>query len=141
MRKKYLFSLSLLLLFCLGCIGLPAVLNAEPVTDGSISCSEEKLAAKKPDKKIVFQWHKRNLERHFYKHRAEFPEYKTAEEYGKAAVVFFSDPPKGTQFKRRSNGDRLLYYEKKNFFGAAAKNGFIKTFFRPNRGKNYWKRQ
>ena len=45
MRKKYLFSLSLLLLFCLGCIGLPAVLNAEPVTDGRISCSEEKLAA------------------------------------------------------------------------------------------------
>ncbi len=144
MRK----NCSLLLLFLLG-VGfwlgsLP--LNAETSNGNIYSNSEKKSAVSKKsgkenEQKIIFQWHRRNLERHFNKHRAEFPEYKNFREYGEAAIKFFSDPPKGTLFKRRANGDRLFYYEKSNIFGAATKNGFIKTFFRPNRGKRYWLRQ
>lgn len=97
--------------------------------------------AKNSEKRIVFKWHQNNLKRHFHKHRSEFPEYKTMADYEKGALNFFRDPPQGTQFKRRPNGDRLFYYEKSNFFGVTTRDGTIKTFFRPNRGKNYWKRQ
>ena len=137
MRK----NCSLLLLFLLG-VGfwlgsLP--LNAE-TSNGNIYSNTEK-PGKKNDRKITFQWHQRNLERHFNKHRAEFPEYKNFREYGEAAIKFFSDPPKGTLFKHRANGDRLFYYEKSNLFGVTTRDGYIKTFFRPNRGKRYWQRQ
>ena len=42
---------------------------------------------------------------------------------------------------RRPNGDRLFYYEKDNYFGVTAKDGAVKTFFRPDRGVRYWNRQ
>ena len=138
----------LLLLFLLGMGSRGGSLPLEAETfNGNIYSNTEKKSAiskksgKKNDREITFQWHRRNLERHFNKHRAEFPEYKNFREYGDAAIKFFSNPPKGTLFKHRPNGDRLLYYEKSNLFGAATKNGFIKTFFRPNRGKRYWLRQ
>ena len=144
MRK----NCSLLLLFLLGMgswLGsLP--LNAETSNGNIYSNSEKKSvisnkSGRKTDNKIIFQWHRRNLERHFNKHRAEFPEYKNFREYGEAAIKFFSDPPKGTLFKHRANGDRLFYYEKSNLFGVTTRDGYIKTFFRPNRGKRYWLRQ
>ena len=139
--KKFFCGLLVLLTFFSNIGVLP--LNAESAVKNSSRITAEKstVRARKSAEKISFSWHQRNLERHFEKHRVEFPEYKNAQEYGKAAVKFFTAPPPGTQFKRRANGDRLFYYEKENLFGVTTKHGFIKTFFRPNRGKNYWKRQ
>ena len=137
MIKKYLLGL-LVFFFTIG-VGF-ADLNAGEYNTKNKSGINQRVL-KKTDKKIVFKWQRRNLERHFYKHRAEFPEYKTVKEYGDGAVKFFNKPPEGTKFKHRSNGDRLLYHEKNNFFGAATKDGIIKTFFRPNRGIRYWNRQ
>ena len=144
MIKKILFVFFVLFLFGLNSSFF--TLNAESSGDKVDRITAENSHSKKktlkaPEKKVSFKWHQRNLERHFYKHRAEFPEYKTVQEYGNGAIKFFSDPPKGTEYKRRSNGDRLFYYEKNNFFGVTTKDGFIKTFFRPNRGRRYWNRQ
>ena len=137
MIKKYISGL-LVLLLAAGAVF--SDLNAGEYTVKSKSNISQRVL-EKTDKKVVFKWHRRNLERHFYKHRAEFPEYKNVKEYGDGAVKFFNKPPEGTKFKHRSNGDRLLYHEKNNFFGAATKDGIIKTFFRPNRGIRYWNRQ
>lgn len=90
---------------------------------------------------VTAQWHPKNLERHWGKHRSEFPEYRTAEEYGNAALQFFRSPPPGTLRKIRHNGDRLYYHPPTNNFGVTTKRGVPKTFFRPNKKMNYWKRQ
>ena len=140
----------LLLLFLLGFTAntsifqLQAASAAENKTQlTAVNTADSKKSVKDPAaaKQIQYFWHQGNLERHFRKHRAEFPEYKTAAEYGNAALKFFKTPPKGTEFKRRSNGDRLFYYEKENLFGVTTKNGAVKTFFRPDSGRRYWKRQ
>lgn len=142
--KKYLLGL-LVVFTCISSIGVWNLNAAAPRQNSSgiakTNVNDGGKSFRSENKKIVFQWHQRNLERHFYKHRSEFPEYKTMQEYGQGAVDFFSKPPAGTKFKRRSNGDRLFYYEKKNMFGVTTGKGFIKTFFRPNNGRKYWNRQ
>lgn len=131
--KKFLFSILFILTAFTGyhlySVGLPA---------GDNFSSSKKFSAQQIN---APQWHPQNLERHWGKHRSEFPEYKTAEEYGNAALQFFRSPPKGTLKKIRSNGDRLYYHPPTNNFGVTTKKGIPKTFFRPNRGMNYWKRQ
>ncbi len=87
------------------------------------------------------QWHPANLTRHWEKHKAEFPNFKTEKEYGDYALNFFQYPPQGTLFKRNQNGDYLFYYQKFNIFGVTTKDGVPKTLFRPSAGINYWNRQ
>ncbi len=87
------------------------------------------------------RWHQANLERHWEKHGAEFPEFHSAKEYGDAALNFFANPPQGTLQKQRPNGERLYYHPPTNTFGAAAPDGTPKTLFRPNGRMNYWNRQ
>ena len=124
--KKFLFSILFILTAFTGyhlySVGLPA---------GDNFSSSKKFSAQQIN---APQWHPQNLERHWGKHRSEFPEYKTAEEYGNAALHFFRSPPKGTLKKIRSNGDRLYYHPPTNNFGVTTKKGIPKTFFRPNRG-------
>ena len=87
------------------------------------------------------RWHQSNLESHWAKHGAEFPEFHSAKEYGDAALVFFSNPPEGTLIKTRENGEKLFYHPPTNTFGAAAPDGTPKTLFRPTGRMNYWNRQ
>jgi pyocin large subunit-like protein len=144
MVKKFLFGLLILFAFGsgIGFFDLNAASEENAVNSRAENVQVDTRTDKAPEKKqILYKWHQSNLERHFQKHRAEFPEYKTAAEYGKGAVEFFSKPPKGTELKRRNNGDKLFYYEKRNIFGVSTKDGFIKTFFRPDKGKKYWQRQ
>ncbi len=82
-----------------------------------------------------------NAEAHWRKHRREFPEYRSAEEYIEGAHRFLRGPPEGTQTKTRPNGDRLLYHPASNTFAVQAKNGAPRTMFRPNNGQRYWSRQ
>lgn len=84
---------------------------------------------------------KQNAEAHWQKHRREFPEYRSAEEYIEGAHQFLRGPPKGTQFKERENGDRLLYHPASNTFAVQARSGAPRTMFRPNNGQRYWSRQ
>ena len=87
------------------------------------------------------RWHQENLNRHWEKHGAEFPEFRSAKEYGDAALNFFANPPKGTLTKTRENGEKLYYHPPTNTFGAAAPDGTPKTLFRPSSRINYWNRQ
>ncbi len=106
---------------------------------------EEKPAPQAPAQPKTYvpkaQWHPANLTRHWEKHKAEFPNFKTEKEYGDFALKFFQYPPQGTLFKRNQAGDYLFYYQKWNLFGVTTKDGVPKTMFRPNSGINYWNRQ
>ena len=87
------------------------------------------------------RWHQSNLERHWEKHRAEFPEFHSAQEYGDAALDFFQNPPEGTLTKVRPDGEKLYYHPPSNTFGVTAPDGTPKTLFRPSGRMNYWNRQ
>ena len=82
-----------------------------------------------------------NAEAHWVKHRREFPEYRSAQEYIAGAHQFLRGPPAGTLFKSRENGDRLFYHPATNTFAVQAKSGAPRTMFRPRNGQKYWNRQ
>ncbi|MBR4517532.1 MAG: hypothetical protein IKO65_00870 [Victivallales bacterium] len=86
-------------------------------------------------------WHQSNLQRHWEKHRAEFPECHSAEEYGKATMQFVDNPPEGTLTKTSADGDQLFYHPPSNRFVAVTADGAIKTCFKPDQGIRYWNRQ
>ena len=89
----------------------------------------------------VGEWTYDSLNRHYNKHKAEFPEYKSASEYKLGSESFFIDPPLGTQIKIAPNGDRIYYHEKSNTLGILTKWKTPKAFFRPKNGKKFWKKQ
>ena len=89
----------------------------------------------------IGEWTQYNLTAHYAKHLREFPEYKSAGEYKSGSENFFRNPPAGTEIKINGKGERLYYHEKSNTFGVITKDGTPKTFFRPDKGRKYWKRQ
>ena len=95
----------------------------------------------RPERQLDYRWTPGNLHSHWQKHGAEFPEFKSEEEYGRFAVEFYRNPPRHVLKKFRGDGERLQYDEKRNIFTAATKDGIIKTMFRPDRGIRYWERQ
>lgn len=124
------------------------VVAPQPVLTPAVA--EEKKAeetkqavVEQPVKPIVEKpyWHKSNLERHWEKHHAEFPEFKSQEEYAEAAVNYFKKPPKEILTKRNDDGDYLFFHPPTKTFGVATEDGAIKTMFRPNAGIKYWERQ
>ena len=86
---------------------------------------------------------KKLLNEHFEKHGAEFKDdfdYKTAQEYEKGAsdVVNNSEALHKTEAE---DGDGVYYIEATNEFVILSKDGYIRTYFRPNGGKSYYDRQ
>lgn len=142
---KKLFWLLVVLLIAIGFFGGWLVSNSQTPADtanrtAAVSPGNSARIAPKA-KQESYYWHDSNLKRHYGLHKSEFPELNTMREYGDCALEFFRNPPEGTLFKRRPSGDRLFYYEKDNYFGVTAKDGAVKTFFRPDRGIRYWHRQ
>lgn len=122
------------LLVLLSAVGIKFALSRNGDTTPSIESPTQKIAAD-------VRWHSGNLHQHWQKHKGEFPEFSSAKEYGDAAVAFFLSPPVGTQTKTNPKGDTLFFYEPDNNFGVITKDGYIKTFFKPNAGVKYWNRQ
>ena len=87
------------------------------------------------------RWHNSNLQRHWEKHRAEFPEYHSAEEYGEGTILFVDNPPEGTLRKTTAEGDQMFYHPPSNRFAVVTADGTIKTCFKPDQGIRYWNRQ
>ena len=86
-------------------------------------------------------WHRSNLQRHWEKHGAEFPECASAEAYGQAAQALADNPPEGTLRKTTADGDQMFYHPPTNRFLVMTADGTIKTCFKPEQGINYWRRQ
>ena len=79
------------------------------------------------------------LQQHFEKHGAEFP-YDTAEEYlaGANRVVQSPDALHKTEAE---DGDDVYYLEAGNEFVIVSKDGYLRTYFRPSAGIDYYNRQ
>ena len=123
------------------------VVKPEPTRPAEKPADKPQQAPTRPEnqhpnaRQLDYRWTPGNLHSHWQKHGAEFPEFKTEEEYGRFAVEFFRNPPPNVLRKFRGDGERLQYDEKLNIFSASTKDGVIKTMFRPDRGIRYWQRQ
>lgn len=92
------------------------------------------------------EYHFRNaklLNQHFEKHGAEFYDdfgYETAKEYEKGAsdVINNSEALHKTEAE---DGDGVYYIEDTNEFVILSTDGYIRTYFRPNGGIDYYNRQ
>lgn len=85
------------------------------------------------------------LNEHFEKHGGEFSKdfdksYSTAAEYEKGAsdVINNSEALHKTEAE---DGDGVYYIEDTNEFVILSKDGYIRTYFRPNGGRKYYDRQ
>lgn len=82
-------------------------------------------------------------DQHFEKHGGEFEEdfgYETAEDYEKGASDVINDPD--ALFKTEAeDGDGVYYIEETNEFVILSTDGYIRTYFRPSAGINYFNRQ
>lgn len=81
-----------------------------------------------------------NAQRMFERNGATF-EARTADDYVAKVHAFISDPPKGSETLKRSNGDLLIYDPKGNVFAVVSREGAPRTMFKPDDGAAYWDAQ
>ncbi len=79
------------------------------------------------------------LEEHYEKHGEDMG-YDSAESYEKAASAVVTNPD-SLHKKEAEDGDDVYYLESSNEFVIVAKDGFIRTYFNPEDGLEYYNRQ
>lgn len=79
------------------------------------------------------------LQDHFLKHKSEF-NYKTKEEYlnGARKIVISNS---SIHKKENEDGDDIYYDKNKNEIVFVSKDGYIRTYFKPTEGIEYFNRQ
>lgn len=89
---------------------------------------------------VTYEFRKQqNLDDHFEKHGSEF-DYETAEEYLAGANRVINDP--NSLYKTEAeDGDHIYYLESTNEFVVVSTDGYIRTYFRPSAGIDYFNRQ
>ncbi len=80
------------------------------------------------------------LDSHYNKHGAEFGDI-SKEDYLKGANNLFNSTNDSILVKTRVNGDTIAYNSKTNEFGVRSTDGYIRTYFKPRGGINYFYRQ
>lgn len=130
-KRICLYLISLLCLFCLsGCIQYEY--NYENAENSGI------VTEQTVDIKYKFR-NKSLLNEHFDKHGQEFP-YKTAEEYLEGANRVLAS--EGLLHKKeKEDNDDVYYLEATNEFIIVSGDGYIRTYFKPRRGIDYYNSQ
>ena len=79
------------------------------------------------------------LDQHFDKHGDEF-DYDSVDEYVQGANRVINDP--NSLFKiEEEDGDYIYYLESTNEFVVVSTDGYIRTYFKPTDGIDYFNRQ
>lgn len=116
--------------------------TTQPVTEAT---AEEQSWTDYSDGDYV-EYHFRNkklLEQHFSKHGGEFREdfgYENSAEYEKGASNVINNKNALTKTESE-DGDGVYYIEATNEFVVLSTDGYIRTYFRPNDGIDYFNRQ
>ncbi|MBQ2347812.1 MAG: hypothetical protein II388_05500, partial [Clostridia bacterium] len=79
------------------------------------------------------------LNQHFEKHGAEF-DYATAEEYEQGANRVIANSNALHKIEAE-DGDDIYYLEETNEFVVVSTDGYIRTYFKPSKGIEYFNRQ
>lgn len=79
------------------------------------------------------------LDQHYEKHGIEMG-FSSAEEYEKAAAAVV-DNPEALHKTEAEDGDDVYYIESTNEFVIVSTDGYLRTYFNPDRGIDYFNRQ
>lgn len=114
------------------------------VEDITVEATEEFIEATFDNNYIEYYFRTENqLEQHFQKHGYEFEgdfDYETAEDYEIGASDVINNPD--ALYKTEAeDGDGVYYLEGTNEFVVLSKDGYIRTYFRPSAGIDYFNRQ
>lgn len=107
-------------------------------TDGSKKYARLKVTVKEPEKYYTFRYDS-YLEEHFQKHGSEFG-YSTAQEYldGANKVISSTDALHKTE---KEDGDDIYFLEATGELVVLSTDGYIRTYFKPDDGIDYFNRQ
>lgn len=79
------------------------------------------------------------LDQHYEKH-GKYMGFSSAEEYEKAASAVVNDPS-ALHKTEKEDGDDVYYIESTNEFVIVSTDGYIRTYFNPDRGIDYYNKQ
>ena len=82
---------------------------------------------------------KKQRDEHYEKHGIEMG-FDNADDYRKAASKVVSDP-EALHKTEKEDGDDVYYLEKTNEFVVVSKDGYLRTYFKPDKGKAYYDKQ
>ena len=120
----------LVLLFCLFCLIVPA---------GCSNIDEIELIPVQKEK-VEYAFRNENLlKSHYYKHGLDMG-YTSMEEYEQGANDVINDS-KTLHKTEKEDGDDVYYLESTNEFVVVSRDGYIRTYFKPDAGKSYYDRQ
>lgn len=102
------------------------------------STSAEVTETESPVKQYRFR-NSDMLDSHYEKHGVEMG-FASAEEYEKAAAAVITAPGVLHKFEKEDNDD-VYYLESTNEFVIVSTDGYIRTYFKPNSGKDYFDKQ
>lgn len=116
--------------------------ETEPVTELITEIFSAEATEYFTDDDNYVEYHFRNeklLNQHFEKHGGEF-DYPTAQDYEKGASDVINNPD--ALFRTEAeDGDGVYYIELSNEFVILSTDGYIRTYFRPSGGIDYFNRQ
>lgn len=125
-----------------------STVESESSVENSESASESQSSAADSDPNIsdsvpeAAELHFRNanlLEQHYQKHGIDMG-FNSAEEYEKAAAAVPFNPD-ALHKTEAEDGDDVYYIESTNEFVVVSTDGYLRTYFNPDRGKDYFDRQ
>lgn len=82
---------------------------------------------------------KKQRDQHYEKHGIEMG-FASADDYRKAASDVVNDPT-ALHKTEKEDGDDVYYIEDTNEFVIVSKDGYLRTYFKPDKGKAYYDRQ
>jgi len=114
--------------------------QGQPADPGTMEKTNKSSSKKDTEVEIVYEFRNRGLlEEHFEKHGQEFP-YNTKEEYLAGANIMMANPAK-LHKTEKEDGDDVYYLEETNEFIIVSGDGYLRTYFKPSKGKKYFDRQ
>ena len=113
--------------------------KGEDIVDVNGSVDEDVTEAA-DEENIKYEFRNNTLwKEHFEKHGEEFP-YETKEEYLQGANIMLENPNK-LHKPEKEDGDDVYYLEETNEFIIVSKDGYLRTYFKPSKGKKYFDKQ
>lgn len=109
----------------------------EPET--AVSTAANVTTTAEPEKQGLCFRNEKLLEEHYEKHGIEMG-FSSPQEYERAAAAVVSAPGVLHKLEKEDNDD-VYYLESTNEFVIVSTDGYIRTYFKPNDGKDYFDKQ
>lgn len=118
----------------------------ETVVESEVKAQKTEKKEKKSDNakeekvEIIYKFRNKGLwEEHFEKHGAEFS-YKNKEEYLEGANIMLQNPD-CLHKKEKEDNDDVYFLEATGEFAVVSTDGYLRTYFKPSKGKKYFDKQ